>query len=144
MAVVVGVFGYLSLFLLLAGSMTLAARGVGRLVGVTGFRWFSAQRPVAEWWRLAAIRVAAAAAPWCLSAALFGAHYAVHGDAVTRAGAYVAVAPGPAQDAGMVDGDRVVRVGERAVGTWDELRARSGNRRGRSRSRWSEAASGAS
>ncbi|MDF3068051.1 MAG: peptidase [Polyangiaceae bacterium] len=130
MAVAAGVLGYVGLFLLLVGSMTLAARGVGRLVGVPGFRWFSAQRHAAEWWRLAAIRVAAAAAPWCLSAALFGAQYAFHGETAPRVGGYVTVMPGPAQDAGMVDGDRVVRIGDRPVSTWDELRAVVGQQTG--------------
>src|ERR1051325_7120797 len=120
-AVVGGLLAYLGLFALLAASMTLAARGAGRLVGVKGFRWFSAERTTDAWWRILVIRLAAAAVPWCLSVALFGAHFAAQGVPVAREGAYVEVLPGPAQSAGMQDGDRVLRIGEREVHAWEEM-----------------------
>lgn len=107
MLVLSGLVGYLGLFALLAASMMLAARGVGRLVGVPQFRWFDSRPASVDWWREASMRLAAMVAPWCLSALLFFVHLAAFGATAPRGGSYVEVLDGPAGTAGMRTGDRV-------------------------------------
>jgi hypothetical protein len=123
MVMVGGTLGYLGLFLLLAASMTLAARGVGRLVGVPRFRWFDAKPASTQGWREASVRLAAMAAPWCLSVLLFFVQLTLFGTGSSRGGTYVEVLEGPAKAAGMRTGDRVLRVGNESVSTWEAVRA---------------------
>jgi len=58
-----GAVGYLGLLGALALSMTSTARHVARLVRVVGFRWFQELPVPVPWWRLLAVRSAAAVAP---------------------------------------------------------------------------------
>lgn len=118
-----GVVGLLGLLLVMAMSMTIAARVAGRLLGVANFRWFD-ERPVpAAWWRWSLIRLASALAPVAVSIALFWGTMLVGGVPESDPSTRVEVLEGAARDGGVRDGDRILRIGGEAVADWDQLRA---------------------
>lgn len=103
------------------GAMTLAARATGRLLGVARFRWFDAHPVPAAWWKRLWIRAAAMMTPFALSALLFSVGLLASGE--PKQTGRVEVNAGAAREAGMADGDRIVRVGTRNVANWDEMRS---------------------
>ena len=118
---VMGLAGISGLTVASCGAMTLAARATAHLLGVAGFRWFDAHPAPATWWKRLFIRGAATLAPFALSGLLFSAGLLANGE--PKATGRVEVNEGPARDAGMRDGDRIVRVGTRSVANWDEMRS---------------------
>src|SRR4051794_10752823 len=119
MYVVVGVVGLLGLLLVMATAMTAAARSTARVVGVGEFRWFDERPARAAWWRWAAVRLASALAPLGVSIALFWGSMLVGGAPESDPSARVEVVDGPARDAGMRDGDRILRIGGEPIADWD-------------------------
>src|SRR5438445_1864660 len=101
-----GVVGYLGLLGALALSMTLGAKQVARWLGVTGFSWFQELTVAVPWWRLLAVRSVAAVAPVCVAIALSWASFALNG--MPKITTRVAVLAGPARQAGLRDGDRIL------------------------------------
>lgn len=116
-----GVLGYLGLLGTLALSMTLAAKQVARWVGIDGFRWFRELSVEVAGWRLLAVRVAAAFAPVGVAIVLSWASFVVNGIATTTT--RVEVLAGPAREAGMRDGDRIVSIDGEDIQRWEQVRA---------------------
>jgi hypothetical protein len=123
MYVVVGVVGLLGLLLVMATAMTAAARLTARVVGVGEFRWFDERPARAAWWRWAAVRLVSALAPLGVSIALFWGSMLAGGAPESDPSPRVEVVDGPARDAGMRDGDRILRIGGEPIADWDQLRA---------------------
>lgn len=121
--VLFGVVGLLGLLLAMALSMTFAARGARRLLGVGNFRWFDERPAKAAWWRWGLVRSSSALAPVALSIALFGGSMFVGGVKESDPSTRVEVLDGPARESGMRDGDRVMRIGGEPIADWDQLRA---------------------
>lgn len=115
-----GVAGLAGIAVASCGAMTLAARGTARLLGVPRFRWFDSQPAPAAWWKRLCIRTVAMLAPFALSALLFSVGLLANGE--SKQTDRIDVNAGAARDAGMLDGDRIVRVGTHAVANWDEMR----------------------
>lgn len=121
--VLFGVAGLLGLLLVMALSMTAAARVAGRLLGVGNFRWFD-ERPVpAAWWRWSLIRLASALAPVAVSITLFWGTMLAGGAPESDPSTRVEVLEGAARESGVRDGDRIVRIGGEPIADWDQLRA---------------------
>lgn len=116
-----GVVAYVGLLGALTLSMTLAAKQVARWVGVAGFRWFQELPVPVVWWRLAAVRSAAALAPVGVAIALSWASFVISG--IPKITTRVAVLAGPARQAGLRDGDRIVSIDGERIATWQQLRA---------------------
>lgn len=112
---------------LVLASLVLLGR-LQRWFGVRGFGWFSVQP--AEGARIARLlaRVLSGSLPLLVGYALLAASLTVTGkpEFTTE----VKVLPGPARDAGMRDGDRVLAVGGESVQDWNQLRARIGAQTG--------------
>jgi hypothetical protein len=119
-----GVFGYLMLLGALAGSATLAARVTARWLGVPRFRWFTEPANAVPGWRLGVVRLVAAVAPWTVSFVLLSSGVRLDGVATVAEKLRVEVlADGAGRQAGMQNGDRIIRVGNKPVSDWDEMRA---------------------
>lgn len=118
---VMGVVAVSGLAVASCGAMTLAARATARLLGVTRFRWFDAHPAPAAWWKRLWIRAATMAMPFALSALLFTVGLLANGE--PKQTGRLEVNAGAAREAGMADGDRIVRVGTRNVANWDEMRS---------------------
>lgn len=118
---VLGMVAYSGLPVVLGILMTLVARWVAKLLGGPPFRWFSEPVPSVPAWKLNAARGAAIVAPWCVSVVLFWSALLVNGTPsapTTR----IDVLEGPARQAGVQSGDRVLAIGGRPVSTWEALR----------------------
>jgi len=114
------VFGYLAL---VAGMIvaTLGGAKLGaRLFRVTDFRWFDSHPANGAWWRRFGVRFVSALASLGVCVALFWCGYFLGGEAVPTT--TVLVQPGPARDAGMRNGDRVVSIDGAKVQSWQALR----------------------
>ena len=118
---VMGVVAVSGIAVASCGAMTLAARVTARLLGVARFRWFDAHPAPAAWWKRLCIRAAATLAPFALSTLFFSVGLLANGE--PKATGAVEVNAGPAREAGLLDGDRIVRVGTRDVANWDEMRS---------------------
>lgn len=114
--------GLQGLFFVSALSMTWAARGVGRLLGIANFQWFDPRPAPVAWWRWLLVRVATMAAPLVVSITLFWLSIYL-GGVQQLTGTRVEVNSGPAATAGLRTGDRVLRVGDEPIRDFDELRA---------------------
>jgi hypothetical protein len=88
-------------------------------VGAGRFEIFDVERPSSTWWKEVIIRTAGAIAPLVVLMGVFTVANLVGGDAVPSTTVYVR--PGPAQEAGMLDGDRVVEIDQRPIESWQEL-----------------------
>lgn len=113
-------------FLILVGAvviLALASRGASSLAArVTGsrpFELFDVERPSSEMWKELVIRGAGVLSPLFLIMALFVLANLIGGE--IGATTTVRVRPGPASEAGMQDGDRVVEIDHRPIAEWDEL-----------------------
>lgn len=104
-----GLAGYAGLLALLTSAMVLGQSAVARLVGAPQFRWFDERAVPTAWWRVVAVRAAGALAPWLVCFGLFFAAFVVDGAPVASTG--IEVHDGPARAAGLLDGDRITRVG---------------------------------
>jgi hypothetical protein len=118
-----GLVGYLGLLGALAVSMRLAAKQVARWVGVAEFRWFQEPTRRLAWWRLLVVRVAAGVAPLCVAIGLSWATFFINGIPRITTWVEVDVLEGPARQAGLRDGDRIVSLGGEPIASWDQLRA---------------------
>jgi len=114
------VLGYLALF---AGmfAMTLGGAKLGaRLFRVPDFRWFDSQPANAARWRRFGVRSVSALASLTACVALFWCGYFLGGEAVPTT--TVLVQAGPARDAGMQNGDRVVSIDGARIQSFEALR----------------------
>jgi hypothetical protein len=118
---VLGTLGFVALVATLVLMMRIAERGVAHLLGLPTFRWFEVRTAPGWSWKRLLVRSASAAAPFACCAALFFIVIAVGG--VSEPTTSVEVLDGPARDAGMRDGDKLLSVGSVPVHTWDEARA---------------------
>jgi Peptidase family M50 len=119
--VLLGLAGYAGLLFVLTSAMVFGSSAVARLVGAPRFRWFD-ERPVPmAWWRVVAVRAAGALAPWFVCFGLFFVVFVGEGVPVAATG--IEVFAGPARAAGLLDGDRITRVGEQPVSGWEQTRA---------------------
>ena len=116
------VFAYLLLFAALVGATVLGARLSARLLRVVDFRWFDSRPAEGAPWRRFCVRAASALAALAVCSALFWVHFALAGE--RQSTTTVSVREGPARDAGMRDGDRVLSVDGVAVEGWEALRGR--------------------
>ena len=117
-----GVVGLVGLLATLAASMTLAARGTARLVGIERFRWFEAQPAQAAWWRRLVVRLASMLAPLGVSIAVYWVSLYIGGVPHSTSNR-VEVLDGAARTAGMQDGDRVLRIGDEPIRDFEQLRS---------------------
>lgn len=118
-----GVLGLLGLFLVIAASMTFAARAVGRVVGLSKFRWFDERPAKGAWWRRLVVCAASMVAPLGVSFVLFWGAFLAGGAPQVEVGTQVEVLEGAARDGGIRDGDRVLRIDGAAIADWEQLRA---------------------
>lgn len=119
----VGVGSYFGLMLGIGLAMWLAARVAARVLGVKQFRWFrEPELPTAQW-KLVAVRIAAALAPWGMSAMLFWASLVIEGTPAAPTTQVEVFPDGGASRGGMLTGDRVLSIGGQIVQTWEALRA---------------------
>ncbi|HET7539564.1 MAG TPA: M50 family metallopeptidase [Polyangiaceae bacterium] len=113
-------FGRLALYAGLAFATWGGAKLAARLFSVPDFHWFDSQPASAAWWRRIAVRVASALGPLALCVALYWCANFFGGEPVPTT--TVVVLDGPARDAGMQSGDRVVAVDGSSIEDWETLR----------------------
>jgi len=111
---------YLGLMAAMVGVTVAAARLAAKWLDVPNFRWFDSQPAQAALWRRLGVRLASALASLALCGALFWLSYSFAGEPEPTT--TVTVSAGPARDAGMQDGDRVVSVNGVAADSWDDVR----------------------
>jgi len=99
----------------------LASSWAARGVGARAFQLFDVERPCSNVWKETLIRGAGAIAPLVMVSGLFVMASLLGGESVPTTS--VRVLAGPAREAGMQDGDRVLEIDDRAVDTWQELLA---------------------
>jgi membrane-associated protease RseP (regulator of RpoE activity) len=108
--------------IVLAVVIALAAWGassfVGRALEVGPFELFDARRPPTLW-KECLVRIAGVIVTYFVAAGVFTVGGLVGGEVVPTS--TVNVRPGPAKDAGMQDGDKVVEIDGRAIGSWEEI-----------------------
>jgi hypothetical protein len=117
----------IGLFAFMAGLIFVAITSASRTAKVLGagsFRLFAIERPSSSLAKELAIRAAAVLAPFVLVMGAFVVAHLVGGDPLATT--TVTVRPGPAKEAGMQTGDRVVEIDERPIATWEELRTSFG------------------
>lgn len=119
--VLLGLAGYAALLFTLTGAVVLGSSAMARLVGAPRFRWFDERPLPTAWWRVVAVRAAGALAPWFVCFGLFFAVFVGEGVPVRSTG--IEVHAGPARAAGLLDGDRITRVGAQPVNGWEQMRA---------------------
>jgi hypothetical protein len=90
-----------------------------RAVGVESFRLFDVKRPCSSVWKEVAIRIAASFAPLVFASGLFVLASLIGGE--PAATTTLEVRPGPAKEAGLEDGDRILDIDGRAVADWEEI-----------------------
>ena len=112
--------GYLAVLAALVTATQGGAKLGARLFFVHDFRWFDSQPASAAWWRRFGVRSTSALASLFVCVALFWCGYFFAGDEVATTTVFVHA--GPARDAGMMDGDRVVSIDGTKVDTWEALR----------------------
>jgi hypothetical protein len=119
--------GMIGLFAFMAGLIFVAIAAASRtakVVGARSFRLFDIDRPSSSAAKELAIRAAAVVAPLVLVMVAFVVSHLIGGDPLATT--TVTVRPGPAKEAGMQTGDRVVEIDERPIATWEELRGSFG------------------
>ena len=121
------ILGYLALLAGLVGATEGGARLAARLFRVTDFRWFDSEPASAAGWRRFAVRLVSALASLGTCMALFFCAYFFGGDQAPTTS--VLVHAGPARDAGMLDGDRIVAIDGEKVDTWESIRPKLRERR---------------
>ena len=112
--------GYLTLLASLLGATQGGARLAARLLDVEDFRWFDSEPARAAWWRRLGVRLISALGSLGVCVALFFCAYFFGGDRVSTT--HVLVLPGPARDAGMSNGDRLVSIDGAKIDTWEAAR----------------------
>jgi hypothetical protein len=118
MSFLVGLVGYVGLVALLAWGTTFTASRTARLLGVE-FAWFDVPETTSSWRRFV-VRLVSSLTPLAASAALMLVSLLAFG--TEQPSTRVDVLPGAAAEAGMLDGDRVVRIASQPVRDWDALR----------------------
>jgi hypothetical protein len=111
---------YLALMAAMVGATVAAARLAAHWLDVPDFRWFDSQPAQAAPWRCLGVRLASALASLGLCGALFWLSYFFAGEPEPTT--TVTVSAGPARDAGMRDGDRVVSVNGVTADNWEAVR----------------------
>jgi hypothetical protein len=124
MYLILGVVGYVLVFALLAFAAHLGAVGAARVLGLAPFRWFEAEAGA----RSALVRIASSLVT--LVAAMVAIFFASLWAGESVASLEVTVAPGPAQEAGIRSGDRVLTLDGRELRSFDALRAEVRSRDG--------------
>lgn len=130
-SVLAGLAGLLVLAVSMVAAAAWGTRLAARWLGVPRFRWFDTRPAEASLWRRAGVRLLGGIAPLGVCCILFFVASLVEGKNVptTR----VKVLDGPAQTAGVLDGDRVVSIDGRPIETWEALRAAVRERQGERR-----------
>jgi hypothetical protein len=122
--VLVGIAGLAALVAILILGMWGVGRVTARLVRLPRFRWFDAERDTV-WWKRALVLSASSLVPYVLAVSLFFGVFATQGIAGSGTTAVVDVLEdGAAREAGMLNGDKILEVGDDKVGTFEELRVR--------------------
>jgi hypothetical protein len=116
-----GAVGLLGLFLVLALTMTFAAQGAARLLGIANFQWFAAVPAAGAWWRWLVVRLVSMVVPLGVSILLYWGSL-LAGGFPQFTGNRVEVRDGAALAAGMRTGDRVLRIGDQPIGDFEQLR----------------------
>lgn len=124
MYLLLGVVGYAFVILVLASSAHFGARVAARALGASPFRWFAADDSARN---LAVRALSSLAALLAVMVALFVAYLSAGENVATL---NVEVMPGPAQQAGIQSGDRILKVDGRPVATFDALRNEVARRAG--------------
>jgi membrane-associated protease RseP (regulator of RpoE activity) len=120
---IAGAGAYFGLMMGMALAMWIAGRLAARLLGAKDFRWFREPELPTPWWKLVAVRIAAALAPWGVSVALFWLSFVTDGVVAPRTTQVEVFPDGGASRGGMLTGDRVLSIGGKSVKTWEALRA---------------------
>jgi hypothetical protein len=126
--VVYGVVALLVLGVAMTVSLRAATRLAARGLGVSGFRWFDAAPAPAPLARRAGMRAFGALGPFLVCVTLHFVARLVAGDEIPSL--KVTIPNGPAKDAGMEHGDRIVSIDKKPVATWEELLQEVRERRG--------------
>jgi hypothetical protein len=121
---ILSTLGLLAFMTALAVASSVASSTVARALGARPFQLFDVERPTSSRMKEVAIRTAAALAPLAVIVGVFFVAMMIGGD--SKATTRVTVLPGPAKEAGMQDGDRVVEIDQRTIKDWEELRAAFG------------------
>lgn len=129
--VLLGVGGLAALGAGMAWALHAATRVAARLFGVPDFRWFAATTASGSLARRTGVRAFGVLGPYAVCVVLFFVGRLTTGNPVPTTS--VTVLDGPAQEAGMQTGDRVVSIDGKPIESWDALRAtvreRGGSRR---------------
>jgi hypothetical protein len=116
-----GVFAYFALLGGLSAIAHFGAQLIAKQLGIAPFRWFDGQAMPGPWWRRFAVRFSSSLFPLLAVIALLFAARLASGTPVptTR----VEVLDGPAKDAGVRAGDRMLSVDAKPVESWEAFRA---------------------
>ncbi len=112
--------GFLVIFVGLMGATEAGARLAMRLLDVRDFRWLDSEPAHAAKWRRFAVRLVSALATLGVCIALFFCCYFFDGIQVPTT--TVRVNDGPAREAGMLSGDRIVSIDGVKIDSWESAR----------------------
>lgn len=121
MIYVQGAIGLLLLIVVLTAATYWGARAAARLLGVPDFQLFGVRPASAPLWKRFCVRLASTLAAVMVAIVTWFVTLAVHG--TTEHTTVVKVLKGPAQRAGMLDYDKIVRIDGTPVQTSDDVRA---------------------
>lgn len=121
MIYVQGAIGLLLLVVVLTAATYWGARAAAKVLSVPGFRWFGVRPASAPWWKRFCVRLASTLA--AVMVALAASFVVLVAYGTTEATTVVKVLPGPAQRAGMLDGDEILSIDGTPVKTSDDVRA---------------------
>jgi PDZ domain len=93
--------------------------GFARVLGVSSFQLFDVRRPCPSVGKEVAIRTVGAIAPLLVAIGLFVVAGKIGGE--QKATTTLEVQPGPAKQAGLEDGDRVLEIDGRPITSWDDI-----------------------
>jgi len=124
MYMLAGLVGYLTILLVLGSVAHASATLTARWLGAAPFRWFDGRPPAVASWRRWAVRVVSSIKAVAVAVALLFFALLARGDdvATTR----INVMPGPAEAAGLRDGDRILSIDSQPVASFDEIRTAVG------------------
>ena len=116
-----GVLGYVAVILVLVAATQGGAVLAARILGVPNFQWFAPRPAAVPLWRRFLLRALSALAPFVVCVVALWAAVLSRGDSIPTT--TVEVMPGPARDAGVRDGDRIVSVDGVPMESWEAIRA---------------------
>src|SRR5689334_11474090 len=105
----------------MAGALWTATRLGARLSGIGEFRWFDGAPAGGSLVARAGARCVGVLGPYFVCVALFFVGRLVAGNTLPTTS--VKVLDGPAQEAGILTGDRIVAIDGKVIDSWDSLRA---------------------